>query len=425
MANHYSLDTVGNLFPAVQGEDNSSFFRIAVILKDTVDPEIYQKAVESVYQRFSFFFARLRRGVFWNYLEESSELCIVQEEKELPCSPMKAEKGKSNLIRFLYFGNRISIEISHIITDGTGCLEILKAVLYSYIKLLGNDIDADGKILSLDSIPTIKDYESSFSRYVQTFEHSKKQKKIAHRKAYRIKGFSPIETGSHVFTALASVKSVKEASKKYNTTITGFLCSLLMFAIYSSRIKYEKNKRPLVVAMPVNLRSFFPSETLKNFFAVPNVKYIFSHDSTFEELIENVNVQMKTVFTKENLEQEITRYTNFETKGLTSFIPLAIKNAFIRLGFSLWGESKKTITLTNVGIPNFPQGMNPYIEHVEAVLYPTKLSPINGAIASFNDTLSISFSLAINETDILRTFFTFLQEYTESPVSVYSTRKGD
>ncbi len=424
MAKNYTIDTVGNLFPAVQGDDNSSFFRIAAVLKDPIDAELYQKSLELVFRRFSFFFVRLRKGVFWNYLEECKDLCVAQEEKDLPCSPMKAEKGKSNLIRFLYFQNRIAIEVSHIITDGTGCLELLKAVLFSYFTLKKGEFDSEGKILSLDEIPTIRDYESSFSRYAETIKVSK-TKKVRAKRSYRIRGFIPLEKGTHVVTGCASTQGIKAVAKKHGTTITGYLCTLLMFAIFSERIKYEKNKRPIVVAIPANLRNLFPSASLKNFFAVPNVSYEFNQMTTFEEVVASINEQMKTLYSNENLEKEILRYTAFEGNALASFIPLSIKNVFIKLGFSLYGEAKKTITLTNIGSVDLPKAMKKHIELFEMVLYPTKMSPMNVAVASFMDNLTVSFSLALSETDIIRTFFTLLNEHLETDVAVYSTRRGE
>ncbi len=423
MKNFYSIDTAGNIFPAVQGEDNSSFFRIAAILKEPIDSALFQKAVEASFQRFSFFFVRLRRGVFWNYLEVTKDLCTVQQEKDLPCSPIKIEKGKSNLIRFYYFQNRLTIEVSHIITDGTGCFELLKAVLYSYITQKEGFFDNEGKIISLDSIPTIKDYESSFSRYTDLSKSVKKQKRGVH-KSYRIKGFIPLEKGTNVITGCASIQSVKVVSKQYGTTITGYLCALLMFSIYSARIKYEKNKRPLVVAVPANLRKLFPSESLRNFFAVPNICYTFTPLTTFENVIESVNEQMKNLFSKENMENELRKYASYQGNTLASLVPLGIKKVFLKLGFSLFGESKKSITLTNLGLADFPAEMQKHIEHLEFILYPTKRSPMNVAVASFSDTLSISFSLAINETDIIRSFFVLLQEHIQTQVSVYSTKKG-
>ncbi len=426
MSKWHSIDTVGNLFPAVQGEDNSSFFRLAVVLRDEVDKTVLQEAVEAVYQRFSFFFVRLRQGVFWNYLEESRDTCIVQLETALPCSPLVAQKGKSNLIRFLYNSNRIVIEVSHIITDGTGCFELLKSLLHTYFTLKGFDIDGENKVISIHEIPTIKDYESSFTRYAQCTEAKRKNilKKHTLKNSYRIKGSIPINIGTHVISGVISVEKVRAVAKKHSTTITGFLASLLMFSIYSARIKYEKNKHPLVVAIPVNLRNIFPSETMRNFFAVPNVSFTFKHDTRFEDVISSVNKQMNEIFLKENLEQEISQYTALEKNWIAQFVPLKIKNALIRLAFSLWGETKKTITFTNLGLADFPTGLRDFVELVEVVLYPTKLSPMNMAVASFLDRLTISFSLAILETDIIRLFFSMLQDFAGANVYIYST-KGD
>ncbi len=422
MKKYYNIDTIGNFFPAVQGDDNSNFFRVSVVLKEAVDPKLLQEVLELAYMRYSFFFVRMRKGVFWNYLEVSKDLCIVNPEIEMPCSPIKLKKGKSNLIRFLYFQNRISIEVSHIVTDGTGAFQLLKSIVYTYFTQKYGSFDNEGKILSIEEIPTIKDYESSFSRYAEILGSKTKIEKTRVKNSYRINGHFPQKKGTSVISGCVSSQCVKSAAKTYGISITGYLCSLLMFSIFSQHIKYEKKTRPLVVAIPVNLRNFFPSETLKNFFTVCNISFTFRHDSTFEDVVASVREQMKILFTRENLEKRITHSASLENNLFASLLPLSIKNFFIKLGFLIHGESKKSITFTNMGVIDLPKGMQKFVELFEFILYPTRMSPINVASSSFMDNLSISFSLSIAETDIIRTFFLLLKEHTKSEISIYSTR---
>lgn len=432
MSDWYAIDTVGKLFPSIIDQNNSSFFRLTVVLKEPVDPELFQKAVDSVRQRFSFFFVRLRKGFFWNYLESDNVPYLVKEESQPPCSPIKSGKTKNKLIRFLYYKNRISVEVSHIVSDGNGGFEILKAILFMYFSLQGFEIDHENKILSIDEIPTIKDYENSFARYAQNFEtqkeiqeSKKKLEKIEIKNSYRIKGTIPAKKGTNAITGIISVAALKASAKAHGTTITGYLISLLIYTLFSARAKYERTKKPISVAVPVNLRKQFPSTTFKNFFAVPNISYLCTAETTFADIIEHVNTQMAEVLTKETFQNEINRHIAFEENRISRLIPLNLKHPIIRLGFFLFGETKKTMTLSNMGSATFPKDMEKFIEHTEAILYPTALSPINCALASFNDVLTITFSLAIVETDILRFFFTLLQEQTGSDVSVYSTQKGD
>lgn len=434
MTDWYGIDTVGKLFSSIIDQNNSSFFRLTVVLKDPVDAELFQKAVDMVRQRFSFFFVRLRQGVFWNYLERDTLPYRVKEETELPCAPIKREKGKkeNKLVRFFYYKNRLTLEMSHIISDGNGGFELLKAITFVYLSLQGFDIDPENKILSINEVPTIKDYENSFERYAQDVELQREINKankgflkIKPKNSYRIRGTNPATKGTNVLTGLISASALKKCAKSYGTTITGYLVSLLIFTLFSARIKYEHNKKPIVVTVPVNLRNFFPSSTLKNFFSVPTVSHMCTAETTFEDIVASVNKQMTENFTKENFQREINRHVAFERHTLSRITPLNIKHPLIRLGFLLFSETKKTITLTNMGVAQFPKDMEKLIEHTEAILYPTPLSPMNCAIASFNDSLTITFSIAIVETDVLRFFFSLLQEQTGSDVSVYSTQRGD
>lgn len=431
MPDWYTIDTVGKLFPSVLSQNNSSFFRLTVVLKEPVQVNLFQEAVDTVRQRFSFFFVRLRKGVFWNYLESDNNPYVVEEETEAPCSPLKKAKIKNKLVRFLYYKNRLTIEMSHVISDGNGAFEILKAVLLVYFSLQGFEIDPENKILHIDEVPTIKDYENSFTRYTQNAKAQKefnRAKRASGKKevkrAYQIRGTAPAIKGTNAITGLVSASALKTCAKAHGTTINGYVISLLMYSLFSVQIKYGRNKKPISVALPVNLRRHFPSSTLRNFFAVPNIAYKCTPETTLADIIEQVNAQMSEVLTKENFQDEINRHSALADSTLTNLIPLNLKHPIIKAGFFLFGESKKTITLSNMGAAQFPKDIEKFIEHTEAILYPTALSPINCALSSVHDVLSITFSLAIVETDIVRCFFTLLQEQTGFDISVYSTPRG-
>ncbi len=88
------------------------------------------------------------------------------------------------------------------------------------------------------------------------------------------------------------------------------------------------------------------------------------------------------------------------------------------------GESKKTITISNIGRIDFPQGVNSYIEHTEMLLYPTVKSPINCGICSFDDKMTVNFTKTITDTEVIKHFITSLAEKTGADVSVYSNMWG-
>ena len=248
MVNWYPIDTAGKIFPSVTNQANSSFFRVSVVLTEPVDADIFQRAIDTVRPRFSFLFVRLRQGTFWNYLEENNEPFFVCPETDYPCAASSFGKHDSHLIRFLYFGNRLSIEVFHAVTDGSGAVEFLKAVLFSYSVILAKEKACtvlptpEGKIVNIQSMPTIDDYENSFMRFTRM---KRKGMKIERRNlapnSYRIKGIPFFGDRICVITGLIDASRLNSYAKQQGTTITGYLVSLLIYSLYCTRIKFWRN----------------------------------------------------------------------------------------------------------------------------------------------------------------------------------------
>jgi NRPS condensation-like uncharacterized protein len=433
MITWYSIDTAGKLFPSVSSNNNSSFFRIAAVLKEPINQDIFQETIDRVRPRFSFFFVRLRRGTFWNYLEENNEPFLVQQETDCPCTASQFGRHDSHLIRFLYFGNRLSIELFHSITDGRGAIEFMKAVLFTY-SVIAAERNCDKvlpvpeeKIVNIQSTPVIDDYENSFLRFAKI---NKKGSKLEIRKfppaSYHIEGTPAAQKCVGVITGLISSEQLNRYAKSLGTTVTGYLASLLIYSIYSARIKFSTEKKPVVVSVPVNLRRRFPSVTFRNFFAVVNISFSFSTIESensaplFDTILESVSQQLEHLTRKENLQREIDKNIFFDKNRIGRWVPLRIKHLFVRLGFNLFGEVRRTITLSNMGEIDLPSGTAQLVDHGEALLYPSLKCPLNCAVITVNDSMSISFTKAIEETDVIRSFFLLLKQQTNLQLQVYS-----
>ena len=57
-----------------------------------------------------------------------------------------------------------------------------------------------------------------------------------------------------------------KVAKSYNATITEYFNAVLLYALMQKQeSEWHLKLRPVKIAMPVNLRRFFPSKTLRNF----------------------------------------------------------------------------------------------------------------------------------------------------------------
>ena len=85
----YPLDLSAIVYPTLQRRDFSSVFRLSVLLKEDIQPEVLQKAVDMTLPRFPTYKVAMRKGLFWRYLEPNNRPGpFVQEDVRNFCMPM-------------------------------------------------------------------------------------------------------------------------------------------------------------------------------------------------------------------------------------------------------------------------------------------------------------------------------------------------
>lgn len=419
----YKIDNTGKIFHAVSNASNSSVYRVAMMMKESVDAVLLQDALDKVIKRFPMLAVKVRKGFFWDFMEDNDEQLHIQKETTYPCYPMNPKENSGYLIRVLYFQRRVSVEIFHSLTDGGGAVEFLKSLIYQYLLLQGEAVTADDHVLFPDDVPSKYETEDSFEKYFQAT--SQLQPREQAEPAFQIKGTSFDPPGINVIHGVIQASEVNKFAKQMGVSITEFITSVLIHAIYSETMKYGLYNEAIMIALPANLRRQFPSVTLRNFFSVANVGMPVTDETTLEDIMKNVSKQLSEKTEKEVLQTGINRHVQFQKKLAAKLVPIFFKHHAMRYGFYHFGEMSKTMTLSNLGHIKIPDSIKPYIERMELVLYPTKNSPINCGICSLNDKLTITFARSVIETEIIKSFFSQLTRLTGLDIEVYSNDWGE
>lgn len=414
MEEWYKLDNAGKLFRAVSEPGSSSVFRIAVVMTEAVDKMKLQRALDDTIKRLPMFAVKLRKGVFWDFLVDNSEKLFIQEETDYPCAPIDPIETNGFLLRVIYYKKRIAVEFFHAMTDGTGAFEFLKLLIFNYLTRLEKDVTYESALIDMKQEANFYEKDDSYQNYSQKKSHKVSKENLS----YQIKGI-PIDQTVVVHGKMRTSQLLKIA-KAYDTTLTVFVTAVLISAIYKERLKFRTKKERINIAIPVNLRHYFPSTTLRNFFGVVNVGMVVDESTSLEDMIPVLTQQMKEKLTREKLQHSIDDRVKWQKMLTARFVPLPLKYRAIRFGYSSFSEKKKAMTLTNMGRVDFTDTMAEYIEHMEMVMYPTKKSPINGGIAAVGDALVISFARMIQEADIVRAFFKELASTYKLDIEVYS-----
>lgn len=399
------LDNTALIFPVVAGEGMTNTYRISVDLTEEIEPELLQKALDMVLPKFNVFNVRLRKGVFWYYFEENNKPAPrVTEEELFPCRYIKQNKNNSYLFHVSYYKCRINLEVFHVLTDGMGGMTFIKELVYQYLRLAHEEIRTQmGDKLSTD---TSLNGEDSFEKNYK--KNSKRGYLI--KKAYLIKLNKLTKGEFGVMHGLMNIPELKAATKKYQVSINEYLVGTFAWATYVQCLHKSPSKDPIRIAVPVNLRPFFNSNTTKNFFTMVAAEFHPKEkEYTFEEVLSIIKKSLREQIQKENLEELFSVSVSNQKNNFLRLVPLGLKNIVMR---SIYNRSalSYTTTITNVGYVSIDPIYEPYVKMVRAFIAMSKGQSIKGTINSYQDTLVFNFSSIFSDTSIQREFFRKIAE---------------
>ncbi|MDE7199227.1 MAG: alcohol acetyltransferase, partial [Lachnospiraceae bacterium] len=378
----YKLDLSATVYPTLQRRDFSSVYRLSVKLKEPVDPALLQQALDLTLPRFPTYKVAIRKGLFWRYLEPNTRPGpFVQEDIKNPCMPMHFKSNNRYLIRVYYYDSRISLEAHHCLGDGTGGMCLLQTLTSVYLGLLGHKITPSGFVLKLDEEPDPEELEDAYMRYAT----AKVRPPRPSEKTYRIRGTKEPFYTLNIIDGVMSVSEVMQVARRYGATITEYLNAVLLYALLQKQTgEFHLKYRPVRIAMPVNLRRFFPSKTLRNFITMvyPSIDPRLGEYS-FEEIVTQVHNFMRYYINEKFLCGDIT--TNAATKHnfLIRVVPLFLKDLVVRTFYTRVQDKNSSAGLTNMGALNVPADMKPYIDRFDIYMGQPFSSRTNCAIISF------------------------------------------
>ena len=405
--NWYKLDNAAKIYPAISGPGSGSVFRIAAQLTADIDPQILQEALSTVILRFPTFGVRMKRGLFWYFFESNPEIPEVTVEQAPPCRDIIPDENKGFLFRVSYYKKRISLEIFHALTDGTGALVFLKTLISQYLTLSGHGLFSDAGFLDCDDYPSVGETEDSFRKYYDP----KVKSKWVEDKAFHISGTRMPPEHLGIVHGIISLKDFLAVVKEKKATVTEYTAALLIYSIYRTQLNGRKSNAPVKISIPVNLRNWFPSKTLRNFSSYVNAGVSFiEQDYTFDNVLTIITDIMRSEVQPGRLIEKISANVNAEKNIFMRLAPLALKNVVLRTAYNAFGENLFTSSYSNLGVIKLPEEMGKYVERFEFLLGRPVSNLITCTACSYKEDMIMTFTKVMHETDIEKFFFRFLSE---------------
>ena len=404
------LDNAAKIYPAALRKKWSNVFRLSATLSEPVDRDVLRAALDVTLRRFPSIGVRLRKGIFWFYLERVPEVPEITEEQSYPLVHMSYASIRECAFRVVVYKNRIAVELFHALTDGTGGMIFLKTLLAEYLSRK-YDIsvpNTDGVLCRMDE-PSPEELEDSFIKNAGTVSAGRKE-----ATAYRLTGTTEPDGFVHLTTFMLDAAEVKEKAHKHSATVTEFLTAAMMQAILrlqAEKVPHRSRRKPVKVLVPVNLRSLFPSKTLRNFalFITPELDPKLG-DYSFDEICKSVHHRMGIDNTAKQMSMKIAANVNSEKSPILKVMPLFVKNAAMKAVFDAVGERKSCLCMSNLGNVRLPEVMRQYVTRMDFIIGVPSCSAYNCALLSYGGTTYINLVRSIEEPELEMHFYKVLRE---------------
>ena len=404
------LDNAAKIYPAARRRNWSNVFRQSVTLCEDVDRAVLQRALDVTVKRFPSIAARLRRGVFWYYLQQVESAPELQDEHSYPLVFMDREETRRCAFRVIVYRNRIAVEFFHSLTDGTGALIFLKSLTAEYLEQkYGLTIPAELGVLDRQESPRDTELEDSFLKYSGPVPASRKE-----TDAWRMRCEPQPNGFLHLTCFHLPVDQVLELAHSHGVTLTVFLSAVLMQALVNlqkEKVSSLRRRKRIKLLIPVNLRQLFPSETLRNFamYTIPELDPRLGEYS-FDEICQLIRHKMGLELTAKHMSRMIAVNVNDERNPLIRPIPLPIKNLVMKAVFDSVGERKSCLTLSNLGAVQIPEAMKPFVRRFDFILGVQAAAPYNCGVLSYGDTVYVNFIRNLSQPELERQFFSILRD---------------
>lgn len=184
-----------------------------------------------------------------------------------------------------------------------------------------------------------------------------------------------------------------------------------MYSIYKENYIKNKGKKPIKICIPVNLKKYFSSKTMTNFFSYITLVAQIEKDklNTFEKMISFVKKEFKNRLNEEEIIKTMSTNVKIGNNLIVRTIPLFLKKILVRLSY-LEIRKYTTITFSNIGRVGIIGEYKKYIDYFLMLIAPEPVEKIKCSSCTFENNMVFTFTSILGNNKIEKAFYNFLKE---------------
>ena len=165
------------------------------------------------------------------------------------------------------------------------------------------------------------------------------------------------------------------------------------------------------MCIPVNLKKYFQSKTMSNFFSYITVEANIEQEKldTFEKIIEFVKKDFKRKLTEEEIIKTMSANVKIGNNPFIKAVPIHLKKLLVRIGY-LEIRKYTSITFSNIGRVGIIGEYQDYIKYFLMLIAPESIEKIKCSSCSFENKMVFTFTSILDDSKIQKRFHKFLIE---------------
>jgi hypothetical protein len=403
----FRLDNAAKIYPASHSDTSPEIFRLSMTMAEPIRVSALQDAIARLIRRCPYYQVRLKRGLFWYFLQRHDEVPKLHPLGSAPISSISI-RGE-HLLRVQARDRTVAVDFSHILTDGYGAMRFLSSLVAEYLRQRGAFIPDTEFLLSPGEPADLGEIEDSYRKAFR-----KGTPKPANLDpAYHLPGI-PRLNYYRTITGRVDLKDALSLAKNSGATLTEYLSAVYLHALVQVYLRQAegvlKPRRGIIrLEVPVNMRRFYDSQTMRNFSLFVSHELdmrLGSYD--FEDVLKTVHHSLKMQLDPKQLARQIARNVGGEMNPFVRLVPLVLKDLYLSFLHYRLGDSLYSGVISNLGRFQMSEEMEPFVESVGFNLGPNPIIKKNCTVVSHRGVLSVTFGSVLASREIERHFFTFL-----------------
>jgi hypothetical protein len=401
-----TLDNAAQIYPAAFSEWSPDVYRLSVTLKEPVRVSALQQALRRVFPRFPYFQVHLQRGLFWYYLQRDDDIPELRPLSTVPVSVMPGPTGSAHLLRVQAGGSTIAVDFSHVLTDGTGAVRFFGTLVTQYLRQRGVLITSWKPFFDPDEPPSPAEFEDAYNKYFDRDLPGPQRLSPAYHLP------DPPRSCYRIITGRMPVDEMLVLSRNHGVSLTEYLVAVYMHSLAQVRASAADDKSGrgiLRIEVPVDMRRFYPSLTMRNFslYASPEIDLRLGTYS-FDAIVKRVHHSMTLQVDRRELSRQVSRNVRAQRNPFIRIMPLFLKDRLLLFIRKWLGERLYSGVLTNIGRIDVPEEIIPHVSEFGLMLGPNPSMKSSCAVLSYKDNLSISLGSVIESRETERLFFSHI-----------------